>query len=185
HWGAGAPPPLGPHPAVGIEKFPEPKRRRYLDADEYARLGRALRAADLAPSPRTAIELLLLTGARPVEIATLQWAHVDFKGAALRLPDSKTGAKVIHLAPVAVKLLKAWPRHVSSQYVFPGTGRYRRGAHLHTSTLTHLCADLRTTAKLTNARLYDACRHSYASMAVSRHGLTLPQVGAQLGHAEP
>ena len=38
---------------------------------------------------------------------------------------------------------------------------------------------------LADVRLYDACRHSYASMAVSRHGLTLPQIGAQLGHSQP
>jgi site-specific recombinase XerD len=34
-------------------------------------------------------------------------------------------------------------------------------------------------------RLYDACRHSFASMAVSQHGLTLAQIGEQLGHSQP
>jgi len=33
-------------------------------------------------------------------------------------------------------------------------------------------------------RLYDA-RHSYASVAVSEHGLSLPQIGKQLGHSQP
>ena len=76
--------PAGANPCHGIEKYEERRRKRYLDAAEYARLGRALRTADIAPAPRTAIELLLLTGCRPQEIATLQWAHVDLarRGAA-------------------------------------------------------------------------------------------------------
>jgi integrase len=176
--------PAGPNPCYGIEKYEEHRRKRYLDAAEYTRLGRALRTAVIAPGPRTAIELLLLTGARPDEIATLQWAHVDLTGAALHLPDSKTGAKTIYLSPSAVKLLKRWPRFVGSPYVFPGTGRRTPGAHLHASTLSHVWADLRTAARLDDVRLYDACRHSFASMAVSQHGLSLAQIGEQLGHSQ-
>jgi len=176
----------GPNPCQGIEKFPEKKRKAYLDAAQYARLGRALRTVEITPGPRTAITLLLLTGARPQEIVTLQWTHVDLAGAALRLPDSKTGEKTIHLSPEAIKLLKRWPRFASSPYVFPGTGHgTRAGLHLHASTLSHIWCELRTAAKLDGIRLYDACRHSYASVAVSRHGLTLAQIGAQLGHSQP
>jgi integrase len=177
--------PAGANPCHGIEKYEEHRRKRYLDAAEYARLGRALRTAAIAPTPRTAIELLLLTGCRPKEIATLEWAHVDLRGAALHLPDSKTGAKTIHLSPPAVKLLKRWPRFATSAYVFPGNGRRPKGAHLHASTLAHVWADVRTTAKLDDVRLYDACRHSFASVAVSQHGLSLAAIGEQLGHSQP
>ena len=41
-----------------------------------------------------ALRLLILTSCRLGEIMTLQWEHVDIPGKALRLPDSKTGAKV-------------------------------------------------------------------------------------------
>ncbi len=177
--------PAGPNPCHGIEKYAERRRKRYLDADEYSRLGRVLRTAAIAPGPRTALELLLLTGARPAEIVTLQWAHVDLAGAALRLPDSKTGEKTIHLSPPALKLLQRWPRFAHSLYVFPGTGHRVRGEHLHASTLTHIWADLRVAAKLEDVRLYDACRHSFASVAVSQHGLSLAQIGEQLGHSQP
>ncbi len=184
-WG-GRPGPL--NPCLGIEKFPERKRKRYLDAAEYARVGKVLRAnnSDVAVAPKTAIQLLLLTGARPAEIASLEWAHVDLTRAALNLPDSKTGAKTIHLSPAAVRLLKRWPRG-TSDYVFPGTGRgeKQKGLHMHPSTLTHAWADIREAAGLDDVRLYDACRHSYASTAISKHGLSLVQVGAQLGHSQP
>jgi integrase len=182
--------PAGPNPCYGIEKYPERKRKRYLTADEYARLGKALRAATrettIGPAPLTAIQLLLLTGARPIEIATLQWSFVDLPGAALRLPDSKTGEKTIHLSPAAARVLKRWPRWASSPYVFPGTRRGAdKGSHIHGTTLAHAWATLRTTAGLDDVRLYDACRHSFASVAVSQHDLSLAQIGEQLGHSQP
>jgi integrase len=177
--------PIGINPCVGIEKFDEQPRARYLTAEEYAKVGRALRTMAMSPGPRAALQLLLLTGARPAEIASLQWAHVDLDRAELNLPDSKTGAKTIHLAPAAVQVLKDWPQHVGSPYVFPGAGQKVKGEHLNPSTLTHLWGDLRATIGLDDVRLYDAGRHSYASEAVSRHGLTLPQIGAQLGHSQP
>ena len=180
--------PQGPNICHGIEKYEEVRRRRYLDDVEYGRLGRALRTAAIAPGPRTAITLLLLTGARPAEIASLQWEHVNLKAATLHLPTSKTGAKTIYLSPAAVLALKRWPRFAGSPYVFPGTARDKAkpGAHLHPSTLAHVWAELRIAAKLgDDVRLYDACRHSYASTAVSQHGLTLAQIGEQLGHSQP
>lgn len=174
-----------PNPCEGIKKYPERKRKRYLDGGEYARIGRALREVPMHPAPRTAIQLLLLTGARPIEIATLQWEHVNLKRGLLELPDSKTGAKVIHLPAAAVTLLRKWPRFAKSPYVFPGNGRRKKGAHIHGTTLAHIWADIRTAAGLEDVRLYDACRHSYASMAVSKHGMTLAQIGEQLGHSQP
>ena len=174
-----------PNPCLGIKKYPEQKRKRYLNHDEYARLGAALRASSLSPGIRTAIELLLLTGARPAEIASLQWAHVDLARGAFDLPDSKTGAKTIHLPPAAVRLLKKWPRFARSPYVFPGTGRRMKSVHVHGTTLAHAWASLRTVAGLEDVRLYDAARHSYASVAISDHDLTLAQIGGQLGHSQP
>lgn len=181
--------PKGPNPCQGLERYPERRRKRYLTHDEYARLGKALKAAkkgeSLGAGVLTAIELLLLTGARPIEIASLQWPHVDLARGALQLPDSKTGAKTIHLSADAVRLLKRWPRWATSDFVFPGTRRGVVGAHLHSSTLSHAWAVLREMAQLHDVRLYDACRHSYASVAVSRHGLTLAAIGEQLGHSQP
>ena len=119
----------GQNPCRGIEKFAEHGHKRYLTPDEYARLGQAIRDAAktgaISPSALMAINLLLLTGCRPAEILTLQWPAVDLKSAVLRLPDSKTGERTIQLPPEAVQLLKKWPVHLGSPYVFPGTGRGR------------------------------------------------------------
>ena len=177
--------PAGPNPCMGIKKWPEQKRKRYLNPDEYARVGRALRSVKMSPISRTALELLILTGARPAEIASLRPEYINLSRRVLELPDSKTGAKEIHLAPAAVRLLKRWPRWATSEYVFVGNNRGTTQGHIDPDTLTHEWARVRKHAGLDDVRLYDACRHSFASTAISHHGLTLAQVGGQLGHSQP
>jgi integrase len=179
--------PQGHNPCRGIEKFPEQGHDRYLTADEYARLGQAIRDAERSGAvprvPLTAIRLLLLTGCRPAEILTLEWSAVDLKAAVLRLPDSKTGERTIQLPPDAVRLLKRWPVHLGSSFVFPGTGHQnRRGEHL--VNLAKPWERLRKAAKIEDVRLYDACRHSFASVAISKHGHALSVVGELLGHSQ-
>jgi len=175
--------PVGPNPCTGIKMWPETKRKRYLSAAEYARAGRALRTVKMSPTSRNALELLLLTGARPDEIASLPVASVDLRRRVLQLSDSKTGEKTIHLPVAAVRLLKQWPRWAESEFVFPGNKRGAVLGHIDPSTLTHEWNRVRKVAGLDDVRLYDACRHSFASTAISHHGLTLAQVGGQLGHA--
>ena len=85
------------NPARGVKKPPVRKMERFLSEDEIARLAAALDAESNRtgnPYPAAAIKLLLLTGGRRGEILGLQWQHVDFERQCLRLPDSKTGAKV-------------------------------------------------------------------------------------------
>jgi len=52
----------------------------------------------------------MLTGFRKSEILSLRWEWVDFERSCLRLPESKTGAKVVPLASSAMKLLSELPR---------------------------------------------------------------------------
>lgn len=169
-----------------VERYAERKRKRYLTPAEYGRLGKALRAAErndtASPVALKAIGLMLLTGCRPAEIVGLRWDEVDKKGAVLRLSDSKTGEKTVHLPPEAVTLLRGWPRFAESSYVFPGTGRRNLGAHL--VNLAKPWAVLRKAAKLDDCRLYDAVRHSFASVAVSQHGHALSVIGELLGHSQ-
>lgn len=177
--------PPGTNPCRGLEKYPEDPRRRYLTPDELKRVGAALRVGArygrLSPSSVAAIRLLILTGARVSEVLGLRWREVDLAHGALRLPDSKTGAKEILLNAAARDVLKRWPRWARSPHVFPGEGRgVRRGAHR--VNLSDAWAWVRRRAKIPGVRLHDL-RHSFASVAVSS-GQTLPVVGALLGHSQ-
>lgn len=102
--------PHGSNPRKQIKKYPEEKRERFLSPAELRRVGDVLREMEQEgielPFSIAAIRLLILTGCRLGEIMTLQWAHVDIPGKALRLPDSKTGAKVVHLGQPAVEVLE-------------------------------------------------------------------------------
>ena len=65
--------------------------------------------------------LLLGTGCRLGEIMTLKWDYIDFDERALRLPDSKTGKKVVHLGAPAVEYLRDAQRIDGNPWVITGT----------------------------------------------------------------
>ena len=174
--------PDGTNPCRHVEKYRERNRERFLSEAELARLAEVLAAAERtrtqSPSVIAAIRLLLFTGARLSEILTLRWEHVDVEGQCLRLPDSKTGAKVVYLPPAALEILTALDRHEDNPYVIAGA---KLGSHL--INLQKPWRRIRANAGLGDVRLHDL-RHSFASMAVAG-GLTLPVIGALLGHTQP
>jgi integrase len=151
---------------------------RFLSEAEIARLAMALDSEANRTGnsyPAAAIKLLLLTGARRSEITGLQWQHLDFEHQCLRLPDSKTGAKVVYLNAPALEILANLPRMSTNAHVFPGKqeGRPLVG-------IDKVWCRIRAAAGLQDVRLHDL-RHSFASMGVAG-GLSLPLIGALLGH---
>ena len=95
--------PEGCNPCRSVDKYPQRKRERFLTAGEFTRLGKVLdeveTGGEVSVSVVAAIRLLMLTGCRKSEILTLRWEHVAFDAGELRLPDSKTGARVVTLSP--------------------------------------------------------------------------------------
>ncbi|MBF0308911.1 MAG: site-specific integrase [Magnetococcales bacterium] len=168
------------NPAHGLKKYPEQKRERFLSGEELARLGEALREAEqegVNPTAIAALRLLLLTGMRRGEVLTLQWSHVDFERSCLRLPDSKTGAKAVHLGAAALELLAGLPRIHGEPFVFPGSipGQPLVG-------LPRVWLKIRDRAGLSDVRIHDT-RHGFASVGVTS-GMGLPIIGALLGHTQ-
>jgi integrase len=58
------------------------------------------------PSTILVARPLILTGCRLGEIITLKWGYLDFSEGALRMPDSKTGKKIVHLGSPAAEYLQ-------------------------------------------------------------------------------
>ncbi len=119
----------------------------------------------------------MLTGCRLGEIMTLQWAHVNLEARELRLPDSKTGAKVVHFGEAAATILKSIQRIDGNPYVITGA---RQGGHL--TDLQHPWRRIRAKARLNDVRIHDL-RHSFASSALAL-GEGLPMIGKLLGHTQ-
>jgi integrase len=171
------------NPCRHVQAFKEKARARYLTPDELARLADALNVAQAAgtasPWAVGAIKLLMFTGCRRDEILTLQWSFIDAEGRCLRLPESKTGAKVVYLNTPALEVLTdlAKLREAGNPFVIVGHVAGARMVNLTTPWYRILKA-----AGLEGLRLHDL-RHVYAGMGAAL-GLGLPVVGKLLGHTQ-
>lgn len=175
--------PQGSNPCLGVRRFPETKRERFLSGDELGRLGAALttmeKAAKVTPFGLAAIRLLIFTGARASEVLGLTWEAVDLEAGLVRLVRSKTGPKTIIIPPPAALVLSALPRIRRNPYVIAGG---RTGKALTLSGLEQVWQEVRKVAKLEDVRMHDL-RHSFASVAVAG-GASLPIIGKLLGHTQ-
>ena len=171
--------PAGSNPCRGIRRFKVKKHERFLTQEELYRLGQALRAA---PGERlasrhaaAALRLLVLTGCRRNEILGLRWDDLNFDTGEMRLPDSKTGTRMVSLTTAVADVLKDLPRTPDSPWVFPGKTKGARLVNINDSW-----ERVRRRAALDGVRLHDL-RHTFASRALAL-GESLPMIGDLLGH---
>lgn len=171
----------GTNPRKRIKKYPEQKRERFLSAAELARVGQVLAEMEAErvemPSAIAAVRLLALTGCRLNEIMTLQWRHVHLRAGELRLPDSKTAAKVVQLGQAAIDVLSGTPHVEFNPWVWPGRGEAGR-----LTDLQPFWQRVRARAGLNGVRIHDL-RHTFASVAAGV-GMSLPMIGKLLGHTQ-
>ncbi|MDE0334459.1 MAG: site-specific integrase [Defluviicoccus sp.] len=123
------------------------------------------------------IRLLMLTGCRLSEIQKLRWEHVDLEAGELKLPETKTGDKVVHLGEPAIAVLRAIDRPGDNPWVIAGR---KDGSHL--TDLQHPWRRIRARAGLDDLRIHDL-RHSFASGGLLV-GEGLPMIGKLLGHTQ-
>lgn len=168
------------NPCEDIKRYPEHKRERFLSSKEMKRLGEVMTAYETDGSESryaiAAFRLLLLTGCRLSEIQTLKWEYVDLDNGQINLPDSKTGAKTVHLG-AAADLLKKLPQVDDNPYVI--IGKFEGG---HLTDLQKPWRRIRKAAGLDNVRIHDL-RHTYASGGLLV-GEGLPMIGKLLGHTQ-
>ena len=167
------------NPARRTRMNPRPRLTRFLSAEEIVRLHEALdRCVEERPAcavQADIVRLLLYTGCRKSEIKNLKWSEVE--GNTLRLADSKTGPRTVHLSTGARSVIDR-QRDGNCPFVFPSTVNPERpfGKNLE------LWSRVRERAGLEGVRLHDM-RHTYASQAVMK-GIPLPVVARLLGHSQ-
>jgi integrase len=169
------------NPCEDIQRYPKHKRERFLSLKEVKALGRALDAAESDGSEGkyacTAFRLLLLTGCRLSEIQRLRWEHVYLDEGELRLPDSKTGAKTVHLGAAAIALLRSLPRVEKNAFVIAG-----KNSGWYLTDLQRPWRRIRSVAVLNEVRVHDL-RHTFASGGLAV-GEGLSMIGKLLGHTQ-
>jgi integrase len=126
---------------------------------------------------------LLLTGARRGELLMARWRDIDLDQGLWTKPGSTTKQATTHCVPIsdAARRLLATMREQADdgvEWLFPAI---RKSGHR--TDIDDAWNALRKTAGIPDVRLHDL-RHSFASVLASQ-GLSLPVIGALLGHSSP
>lgn len=165
------------------EAIPKPRaetpRDRFLDMHEVKRV---YIAADLLGYPFTGfIKMMILTGQRRTEVASMRWADIDLEASTWHLASEDTKAARAHLVPLspqAVALLKSTPQF--GPFVWSSDGEtHTKGYSKAKSKLDTLLAKSGT--ELKPWRLHDLRRTAATHMV--RLGVTELIVGRVLNHA--
>ena len=169
----------GTKPVFGVERFKESKRTIFMGKAEVEAIGATIArleaSGELSPIAAGVFKVLIFTGARCGEVTTLKWSYLDLEHGLAHLPDSKTGAKTIHLPAAARAVLASLPR--INEYCFPG--RHDKGHIVNTKApWQRILAE----AGLSGWRIHDL-RHAFASYAANS-GQSLPVIGKMLGHTQ-
>ena len=169
----------GSNPVRHVQRNPEISRDRFLSNKEFQRLATTLveleRSGEEDERVINLLRMYLYTGLRRSELLTLEWRFVDFEDRCLRLPDTKTGFKLVYLGSSAITLLERLPRRKGNPYVFPGD--VEDG---HFIAINKAWNRIRVAADLADVRLHDL-RRSWGSIG-ARNGMSLLMIGKAMGH---
>lgn len=168
------------NPAIGVEKFREQKRERFVSYEELPILLNALKQ-DPNPDVRDFFLMCLYTGARKSNVLSMRWEDIDFGMKVWCIPDTKNGEPLpVPLAEQAIEVLKG-RLHLkgSSNWVFPSP--LSKSGHLEEPKAAW--SRVLERAGLKNLRIHDL-RRTLATYLAS-NGMSLPMIGRVLGHKSP
>lgn len=170
----------GRNPALGVKKYREKSRDRFLLPEEVSRFFESL-AKEENVTARDFILMALLTGARKGNVLAMQWNEINFQHAIWRIPDTKNGdPHNVTLSPQAMQILDKRKKvqqltEQESIYVFPGDGV---GGHL--ADPKKAWYRLLQEAKIENLRIHDLRRTLGSWQALQ--GTSTAIIGKSLGH---
>ena len=164
------------NPCKRTRRYRMKPKERFLTAEEMARLNAVLTRDEFrCPDVVAIVRLLMLTGCRFGEIASLEWDWVKDKR--IYLPDSKSGPRTVWLSSAARAVIEGIPRYGEGcPYLFPG-----RPPTWPIDNIASQWTRIRDEAELPGLRLHDL-RHSWASVA-AMNGVGMVTIAKLLGHA--
>lgn len=167
---------LTKNPTAGIPLLEENnKKERYLTSEEAQRLLVALQES-CNPMLQFMIPMLILTGARKMEVFRAKWSDFNFEQRIWRIPLTKSGkCRHVPMSDGVIRLLTNIPR--ICEYVFPNPKTNEPYDSVFNSWDT-----ARKSVGLGDVRLHDL-RHSFASFLIN-NGRSLYEVQKILGHTQ-
>lgn len=163
---------LKDNPLKGMTALKEPPGRlRYLMPEETTRL---LSVCQTPAYLRPIVDLAMHTGMRRSEILALHWSDVDLRRRTITLSHTKNNERrVIPVNDTVAAVLKAWPRVVGTDALFPDLN-----GPMVTRAFWRACRK----ADVPNLRLHDL-RHTFASY-LAMGGFNLRAIQQLLGHKD-
>lgn len=163
------------NPAIGVDQFPEKSRDRFIQPSEMPRFLEAL-SQEENKTVHDYFWILLLTGARRSNAATMRWEQVNFDRREWRIPDSKNGETItVPLVDRALEILRSRATGKISEWVFPSAMNT-----LKPINPTKGWERLLKRSGLPNLRIHDIRRTFGSYQAIS--GTSLQIIGKSLGH---
>ncbi|GLR89465.1 tyrosine-type recombinase/integrase [Bradyrhizobium iriomotense] len=169
------------NPAKDVRRPPDGKQQRFLNIEEIAKLGQAVRTAEAAGESKTgvaAIRLLLLSGLRRTECLSLIKTAVDYRMHCLRLADSKSGAQLRPMGDAALRSIEIQSESSAFPWVFPAS--HGNG---HFIGLPKILKRICKRAGLVGITVH-VLRHSFAATAAEM-GFSELTIAGLLGHRVP
>jgi integrase len=152
-------------------------RDRFLSPEEAARLHKAASESDNTQLA-SIVALLLLSGARKMELLKAKLEHVDLERRLWLIPETKNGTpRYVPLSEQAVKVIESLPRWDQCEWLIPNPKTRKPFISIKRAWDT-----ARKAAKLPDLRIHDL-RHSFCSSAVAA-GVDLYTVGKIAGHRD-
>ncbi len=165
----------GVNPAVGIKKFKEKSRDRFLQPDELPRFFTAL-TNEPNVAARDFFMISLLTGARKSNTLAMRWSDINFTTETWRIEDTKNSeALTVHLPKEAVEILTERKWKSESRWVFEGNG-----ASGHLADPKKAWMRILKEAGIENLRIHDLRRTLGSYQAAT--GANGYIIGKSLGH---
>ncbi|GAG99626.1 unnamed protein product, partial [marine sediment metagenome] len=167
----------GADPAVHVSKFKESSRQRYVTRGEMASL---LAAIDEEASLfRDYFLVLLCTGARRSNVATMRWSDVDLDDGLWTVPETKQGeSHFVTLAPQVIEILERRRDRLHGLWAFPSPRDPRKAL----SDPRKAWARVLKSAGLSDLRMHDLRRTLGSWQAAA--GASELIIGKSLGHAD-
>lgn len=166
----------GINPAHGIKKFREKSRDRFLQPEELPRFFAAL---DAEPNKDMSdyFYMLLLTGARRRNVASMHWKDISLDLATWTIPETKNGESyIVNLSKQALEILAARVHTKPNGWVFPSetskSGHIEEPKSTWKRILQH--------AEIEDLRIHDLRRTLGSYQAIT--GANSYIIGKSLGH---
>lgn len=166
----------GTNPSLGIKKFKEKSRDRFIQPGELPKFFISLEQ-ELNQTIKDYFHMSILTGARKSNLLTMRWKDICFTRNEWKIPETKNGDSLnIPLIEEAIEILKNRKEICEgSEYVFPGDGKT---GHLQEPRKGWLRILKR--AGIDDLRIHDIRRTMGSYQAIA--GASLAVIGKSLGH---